>query len=77
MVLAVCLPCKIDDGEKRGEGVISGIPVVCDGGETVGAVLTAYYVVHKIYIHCVMWIQYVITNTICLLLLACQYYKIS
>ena len=41
MVLAVCLPCKIDDGEKRGEGVISGIPVGCDEGVTVGAILTA------------------------------------
>jgi len=39
--LCVYLPCKIDEGEERGEGVISGIPVVCDGGVAVGAILTA------------------------------------
>ena len=35
------VPCKVGDVEEWG-GVISGVPVVCDGGETVGAILTAY-----------------------------------
>ena len=37
----------MDDVEDWGEGVISGVPVVCDGGVTVGAVLTVYFYVHK------------------------------
>ena len=39
--LHICVPCKVDDGEGRGEGVISGIPVVCDGEIIVGGILTA------------------------------------
>ena len=33
-----CVPCEVDDGEERGEGVIS---VVCDGGVIVTGILTA------------------------------------
>ena len=29
--MPVTVPCEMDDGEERGEGVISGIPVVSDG----------------------------------------------
>ena len=32
------VPCEVDDGEERGEGVIS---VVCDGGVIVAGILTA------------------------------------
>ena len=36
--LYVWVPCEVGDVEEWG-----GVPVVCDGGETVGAVLTAYF----------------------------------
>ena len=38
--LYVWVPCEVEDKEDWGERVISGVPVVCDGGVTVGAVLT-------------------------------------
>ena len=41
----------MDDGDGRGEGVISGIPVVCDGVVIVGAILTANYDVDKDALH--------------------------
>ena len=41
----------MDDGEGRGEGVISGIPVVSDGVEIVSAILTANYDVDKDALH--------------------------
>ena len=37
------VPFEVDDGEGRGEVVISGIPVVSDGGPIVGCILTANY----------------------------------
>ena len=43
----VWVPCEVDDVEDRREGVISSVPVACDGGERVGAVLTANFYVHK------------------------------
>ena len=39
--LRIYVPCKVDDGEGRGEGVISGTPVVSDGVVIVGGILTA------------------------------------
>ena len=36
----------MDEGQKYDEGVISGIPVVCDG-EVVGTTLTVYCDVHN------------------------------
>ena len=47
--LCVCLPCKVDDEEEWGEGVISGIPVVSNEGVLVGAILTANHDVHRMY----------------------------
>ena len=44
--LYVWVPCEVDDVDWRG-GVISGVPVVCDGGKTVGAILTANFYAHK------------------------------
>ena len=41
----------MDDGEGRGEGVISGIPVVSDGGAIVGGILTANYDVDEDALH--------------------------
>ena len=43
--LCVWVPCEIEDVEEWGEGVISGVPVVCEGGETVGAILTTYVII--------------------------------
>ena len=43
--LCVWVPCEVGDVEEKGEGVISGVPVVCDGGETVGAILTVYVII--------------------------------
>ena len=40
----------MDDGEERGEGVISGIPVVSDGVRVEG-ILTAKYDVDKDALH--------------------------
>ena len=40
----------MSDGEERGEGVISGTPVVSDGG-IVGGILTAKYDVDKDALH--------------------------
>ena len=45
------VPCEVDDGEGRGEVVISGIPVVSDGGPTVGCILTANYEGNKDALH--------------------------
>ena len=47
----------MDDGEGRGEGVMSGIPVVSDGGAIVGAILTANYMM-VIKMHIMMCINY-------------------
>ena len=52
--LCVYVPCEVDDGEGRGEGVISGIPVVSDGGPTVGRILTANYEGNKDALHNVL-----------------------
>ena len=40
--LCFCVPCEVDDGEEW-EVVTSGVPVVCDGGVVVGAIVTAYH----------------------------------
>ena len=69
------IPVVCDGGEviipvvcDGGEGVI---PVVCDGGEAVGAILTAYYDVHKRYNHvismsCLSLSQLASNNNCCL-----------
>ena len=83
----VSVPCEADDGGEgvtpvvcdEEEGVIpvvcdggeGVIPVVCDGGETVGAILTAYYDVHKRYNHvismsCLSLSQLASNNNCCL-----------
>ena len=83
----VLVPCEADDGGEGvipvvcdgGEGVIpvvcdggeGVIPVVCDGGETVGAILTAYYDVHKRYNHVIsmscLWLSQLASNNNCCL----------
>ena len=43
----------------NGDGAISGIAVVCVGEVIVGAILTAYYDVHKRYSHCSLSTVYI------------------
>ena len=54
MCSCIYIPCQVN-----GDGAISGIAVVCVEEVIVGAILTAYYDVHKRYSHCSLFTVYI------------------